>query len=756
MLRTHAAASISSRPFFSGAEVNHYPSTLRPIALAVALMATPGLGLAQSGSPKPDQAAQPAAVTALPEITISATRTERASDKVPNTVTVIDRAALLKREARNLKDLLDGEVDLAVRSAATRFSAAGSSLGRAGNEGLNIRGLEGNQVLMMVDGIRLPQAFSFGAFASGRADQVDLDALSRAEVLRGPASAQFGSDGLAGALSLNSLSPEDLLKDGKTQAGLLRSSLATVDRSQRLSGAYAFQQGEWQHLLQLSLARGHETQNRGERKDLNSLRTAPNPADIRSESLLAKTALRLSPSQRLQATLEWRQRRQDTDVLSGRAPVVNDKTPTAVIDLDAQDRLNRRRVSLEHRYDDLNGEWLQSLHSQIYVQHSETRQRSVEDRHQSPDRIREGFYREQLIGFSSQAQTQLSGQRLSYGIDLSRNRISGLRDGTVPPAGESFPSKPFPDTDASQVGAFVQSEIETGSLSLIPGLRYERYRLSPKSTGYSGAVVSLSDQALTPRLGLVWRASETVQPYAQWALGFRAPTADQVNNGFANPVHGYESIGNPDLKAERAQSLELGLRGRVAEQLRWQLSAYRNRYRDFISQQVVRGSGKPKDPLIFQSINLNQARIQGVEARVFWQAQPGLELSAALARSRGHSEQNGERSPLDTVQPDRAQLGARWERGDWSWSANWQLAAAKRAQDSSVASQFLTPRYQVLDLGLGWRVQPGWRLQAQLNNVGNSRYWRWADVRGLAANNTELDAYTAPGRQLQVSLAAEF
>jgi len=48
------------------------------------------------------------------------------------------------------------------------------------------------------------------------------------------------------------------------------------------------------------------------------------------------------------------------------------------------------------------------------------------------------------------------------------------------------------------------------------------------------------------------------------------------------------------------------------------------------------------------------------------------------------------------------------------------------------------------------------RLQAQLNNVGNSRYWRWADVRGLAANSTELDAYTAPGRQLQVSLAAEF
>lgn len=66
--------------------------------------------------------------------------------------------------------MLGGEVDLTVRAVAPRFTPAGASIGRAGNEGINIRAPEGKQVLMMVDSIRLPQAFSFGAFASGRAD----------------------------------------------------------------------------------------------------------------------------------------------------------------------------------------------------------------------------------------------------------------------------------------------------------------------------------------------------------------------------------------------------------------------------------------------------------------------------------------------------------------------------------------------------------------------------------------------------------
>lgn len=722
-----------------------------PVALALVAL----FGSAQSQTaPAPSPAAEP---TRLGELTVSATRTERSTDSVPSTVTVYDKKRLQQREARDLKDLLENEVDIAVRAVAPRFTAAGASTGRGGNEGINIRGLEGNQVLMMIDGIRMPQSFSFGAFASGRADYLEVDMLAGAEVLRGPASAQFGSDGLGGALSLRTLSPSDLLTGGKTQAGFLTLGMLSTDDSKKATAAFAASSGDVEGLLMATIRHGHATKNQGENDALNSNRTTPNPTDISTETIMGKVGVKLNANQRLLATLEARRRKIDTDVVTARAVSFSPTTPTAVVSLFANDKLDRERFSLEHRYEDLNTEWLQSLKTTVYMQDSQTRQYALEDRYVSADRTRDGYYKEKLIGLSSLGQTQLSGQRLSYGLDVSRNTISGLRDGTVPPAGETFPNKPFPDTEYTLTGAFVQDEIEAGNFSIIPALRFEHYSLKPKADGYTGgAVVTLSDQAVTPRLGLVWRAMPGFQPYAQWAQGFRAPTSDQVNNGFANPTQGYRSIGNPDLKPEHANSLEVGVRGKVAETLRWQLSAYDNRYRDFISQEVVSGAGTTTNPLVFQYVNLATARIRGAEARLMWQPMAELSLSTAVSQTRGHSERAGVKTPLDSVQPTRANFAARWETGDWDLQASWLHSAAKQASRTSAATNFLPPSYDLLDLGATYRINQHLRLAAFINNVTDKKYWRWSDVRGIAATSPVLDGYTAPGRQFQLTLRADF
>ena len=723
---------------------------LRPTPVALALSLAFPLAFAQTTSastnaPAADQPRQ------LGELTVSATRTERPVDAVPNTVTVKNRKQLERRDARDLKDLLSDEVDIDVPAMAPRFTAVGSSLGRAGNEGLNIRGLEGNRVLMMVDGIRVPQSFSFGPFYSGRADFVDLASLAGAEVLRGPTSTSYGSDGLAGALSLRTLSPEDLLVDGKTFAGTARIGLTTVDSSKYASAALAFKSGDWSSLVQASARRGHETKNRGDDGRPDELRTKPNPSDIDTDSVMAKLGYRVNANHRLMGTVEYRQRKTDTDVLSAVT------TSGTILGTQARDKLERGRVSLEHRYEDLNAPWVQQVTTNVYVQDSQTRQWSFEDRSTAADRTRTGTYKERLIGLSTQAQTQLANQRLTYGLDASRNQVRALRDGT-PNSGE-FPNKPFPDTTYTLAGAFVQDEIETGDFTIIPALRFEHYKLAPKTGGYTGAVTTLSDQAVTPRLGVIWRVSSLVQPYVQWAQGFRAPAPDQVNNSFSNPAAGYTSIANPDLKAEHANSWELGLRGRVDETLRWQLSAYDNRYRDFISQEIVSGSFRPNDPAVFQYINLDQARIKGVEARVVWDVMPGLNLNASVAKSRGHSLRNGVETPLDTVQPLRGKVGARYDAGPWSLDATWIHSSGKKPSDVSASTFFTPKKYDVIDLGGEYRFDKTFRVTAAITNVFDKKYWRWSDVNGVANDARSLstiDAFTAPGRAFQVSLRADF
>ena len=740
-----------------------------PVALALSLAFplafAPAFAQTQPASTTPSTAAKAATAEnpqQLGELTVSATRTERAVDAVPNTVTVRNRQQLDRRDARDLKDLLSDEVDLDVKAMTPRFTAAGASTGRSGNEGINIRGLEGNRVLMMVDGIRVPQSFAFGAFASGRADFVDLNSLASVEVLRGPTSTSYGSDGLAGALSLRTLSPEDLLVNGKTFAGFAKLTGMSVDDSKRASAAVAFGAGDWSSLVQATVQRGHETENEGDNDAPNATRTKPNPTDFETNSVMAKLGYRVNANHRLMGTLEYRERKIDTNVLTAvTAPPATGTLPgTAVLGLVAHDKLERTRVSLEHRYEDLNATWLQQATTHVYLQDSETRQFSNEDRNTAADRTRLGTYTERVIGLSSQAQTQLANQRLSYGVDLSRNTIEGVRDGTVPPAGETFPSKPFPDTTYTLAGAFVQDEIEAGDLTIIPALRFEHYKLSPKQDGYSGQIVSLSDRAVTPRIGLIWRATPSVQPYVNWAQGFRAPTPDQVNNGFANPIQGYQSIGNPDLKAEHANSWELGLRGKLMETLRWQLSAYDNRYRDFISQEMVRGSFTPADPAIFQYVNLSQARINGVEARFVWDVSSTFNLNASVAKSRGHSIENGVETPLDSVQPLRGKIGARYESGPWSVEGSWLHSAGKKPSDVSTAGQYTPKKYDVVDLGGAYRFDKTFSISAYVTNLFDKKYWRWGDVTGIStatpATLAVIDSYTAPGRAFQVTLRADF
>ena len=719
---------------------------------------------AQAATAPPSPAASAAEATRLAPLTNTATRTERRIDTVPATVTVKTAREAEARGARDLKDLLRNEVDLAVRQQPGRFTAAGSNVGRAGNEGLNVRGLEGNQVMLLVDGVRAPQSYSFGAFASGRLDTLFTEALARVEVLRGPASAQFGSDGLAGALSLRTLEPADLLAPGQSRAGFVRAGLHAVDDGALATAALTGRHGGVSWLALASRRQAHELDNQGRDASLDSRRTAPNPLDLGHDGALAKIRWAATPAHGFGATLETVRRTLRSDVISARSVPTPAPAPTAVLGLVVDDHQERSRLSLDWQYDDLNAPLLQKAETRLYAQDTQVRQWALEDR-VGVDRARDGRYRERLLGLTALASGTLPGsfggaitQRLSAGLDASENRISALRDGTVPPFGESFPSKPFPDTRYRLVGAFVQSEIQAGRLSVMPALRYDRYQLDADPAGYTAsAVVSLSDQAFTPRLGLVWSVSDTLSPYAQWARGYRAPAPDQVNNGFTNPASGYRSIGNASLQAERAESLELGLRGAAfGRALRWQVAAYDNRYRDFISQQVVSGAFTPADPAVFQFINLAQARIRGLEARIEATPAAGWTVKAAHAAARGDSEAGGVSTPLATVEPARWHLGVAHQRGTWSWRADLIHVAAKPTRRLPAATAFATPSYTTLDLGASWQATKQLVLHLSLDNVTDASYWRWSDARSLTATSAIKDAFTAPGRSVSLVARHDF
>ena len=112
-------------------------------------------------------AAEQIAFNQLDPVIITATRTEKTLTDLPPSVSATQREELDASMIGNLRDLSRAEPGVNI-----------SSNPRYGLSSVNIRGLEGNRVLMLVDGIRLPDVFSFGAYLNSGRDQVDFAQLS--------------------------------------------------------------------------------------------------------------------------------------------------------------------------------------------------------------------------------------------------------------------------------------------------------------------------------------------------------------------------------------------------------------------------------------------------------------------------------------------------------------------------------------------------------------------------------------------------
>jgi hemoglobin/transferrin/lactoferrin receptor protein len=702
-------------------------------------------------------------------ITVTATRTAAALSDVPATVSVFTAEDIENNLVEDIRDLVRFEPGVTVRVQPARFGAALGSTGRDGNSGFNIRGLEGNRVLIQTDGIRLPDGFAFGAQSVGRGDYADLDLLKSVEILRGPASALYGSDGLAGAVSFTTRDPDDLVAPGQNIGIRARLGHASADDAWNKGLALGMRDGDVSALVAYSRRNSGATANKGSIDTPDIRRTTPNPQDVGSDAVLAKLVWQAAPGHRVRATYEHNGRRVDSDVLSARA--VPPLGATSVIGLRASDTSRRNRYSLDWAYAG-NG-FLRSASIIAFHQDSVTRQFSAEDRNIAADRIRDNRFDNRVTGLSALAQGRTTTGTIVHdlliGGDYNETRQSGIRAGTVPPPGETFPTSAFPVTDYSQAGVFVQDSIDIGGgrLLLYPALRLDHYRLAPRPDPlFPGQTTEKSDQRLSPKIGAVWWPQSSIGVFGSYTQGFRSPTPSQVNNGFTNPLLGYASIPNPELRPETSTAFEAGVRLRDAElggiPFNGSLTGFTGQYRDFIEQVQVGGGLTPADPGIFQFINTGRVRIMGVEMRLEAALGSGFALNLAAAYADGvATSAAGVRSPLSSINPFNIVGGLAWRGLDGRAQAQLFVTHSAGKQQADVAEAcspacFTPPGFTIADATAAFAVTPNATIRVGIFNIFDAKYFWWNDVRGLAANSPVTDAFSQPGRNASVSLIIRY
>ncbi len=730
-----------------------------------------------------DNEAETSAADESGPIVVSATRIPVEIEEVPATVTVITDEDIADTLATDIQELVRYEPGVSVRRAPARFGAALGVTGRARNEDFIIRGIGGNRVLIQVDGIRTPQGFSFGAQDAGRGGYTDVSLVKSVEILRGPASALYGSDGLAGAVSFTTSDPVDLIDAGKTFGGFVRVSYASADEEFAETAAVAGLFGDFSAMLAYTRRDFHELDNQGTVGGVGESRTQPNPQDGESNAVLGKLVWQRG-DHRVRLTGEYLDSEVFSNVLTGQGPqFLFGPTPSWIVDdLTALDNTTRKRISLDWTY---TGEGpIDYAHAAVYYQDGEDVQFTDEDRSPvgatpRPDRERLNTFENEVYGIAAEARSVFGDDgfrnTLAFGGDVSWTRQEGLRDGVEPPTGEVFPTRAFPATDFMLGGLFLADEIALfdGRLTIFPALRFDFYDLDatddPLLPTFTGA--DQSDSRLSPKVGVTAKITDEVILFGNYAQGFRAPTPYQVNNFFENLAFGYTSLPNPDLGPERSESWEGGIRI-AGDEVSFQAVAFFADYEDFISQQVVGGSFTPADPAQFQYVNFDAVEIEGFEIKASFNIDQGIYGRFALAYAEGEILSPGAAPvPLDTIDPLNLVAGIGYRQpSDGRFGAELILThhARKDRDDVSGCTPecFRPADFVILDATAFFEITDALKLRAGIFNITDETYAYWQDVRGLSRSQDDVtglifdpdvaNAYTRPGRNASVSLSFRF
>ncbi|MFJ3482398.1 TonB-dependent receptor [Pseudomonas sp. NPDC090202] len=728
---------------------------------------------------------------ALEQVTVSATRQAQAVDSVPSTVTVHDRAELDRQNVNNIRDLVRYEPGVSVGGAGQR----------AGTSGYNIRGIDGDRILTQVDGVEVPDNYFSGPYASTHRNYVDPEVVKRVEILRGPASALYGSSAIGGAVSYYTLDPEDIIKPGKDVGARLKTGYSSADDSWLNSATVAGRSGDFDGLLHVSQRNGRETESYGEHGGTGLSRTAANPEDVRATNVLAKLGWNYGDNDRLAFTYE--KYKDDTHTNQKSAvggPFTGGRGFGFYQGREGNDVITRERFGVENRFalDSLlvdNVKW--SLNYQIAKTDQDTIERYVPG---SRDvwRTRDTYYKERQWIFDAQLDKAFTigdtDHLLTYGTTLKQQKVTGERSGTAtcaavlgtcrtvgatsPTASDSLaPTSDFPDPTISTYALFAQDQIKWGDWTFMPGARYDYTRLNPHVTDEFLRAVSLTsaDQfndkdkkwhRLSPKLGVTYAFNDAYTWYGQYAEGFRTPSAKALYGRFENLNTGYVVEPNPDLEPEKSKSYETGLRGRFDEGS-FDVAVFYNKYRDFINEDAIQPATSTE--AVFQSNNIKHATIKGVELKGrlnldSFGAPQGLYTQGSLAYLYGRNDDTGQ--PINSVNPLTGVFGLGYDQDNYGGQLSWTLVKRKtRVDDSNFhapdgsSSQFKTPGFGILDLTGYYKVTDDITVSGGLYNLTDKKYWLWDDVRGYdgvgeagVTAPANLDRLTQPGRNFAVNL----
>lgn len=623
----------------------------------------------------------------LGEVVVTAQRHQQESLLVPYSVNTVSQQYFGEMNPRSTPEALMGTNGVFVQKTN---HGGGSPF---------VRGLTGNQTLILIDGIRLNNStFRYGP--NQYLNTIDPYTIKRIEVAKGTGSVQYGTDAIGGVVHILTRDPR-FATEKSALHGRMIGKYMTDDMEKTIRGEANYSGKKF------ALITGIVKKNFGDLIGGDTTgRQSPSGYDEWSLDMKAKFLLK----QNIQLTIANQFLQQKNIPVYHKIVLEN----FAVNEMDPQQRLlSYARMNMQGKPSFFK-ETEVTLSFQQTIEGRNSRKNGSNSLRKERDKIN-------TIGFTTDIFSEFSQVwTANSGIELYYDKIGSTRKDINTQTGQSSSLRGLYPDDAEYGNYSLYSlhHFRFGKWIADAGLRFNTFDIRISDTTLGN--VKISPSAWVGNAALMYQFDKTQTLYASFSSGYRAPNVDDM--GTLGIVDFRYEVPTADLKPEKSQHTELGYKFQT-KRVSGTFAAYYMHLANLITR--VKMDGQVTGGYqVYQKENTESALIKGVETELNWNAIKNLNITGGIAYAYGQSLSKKE--PLRRIPPFNGRIISTYRNNKWFTAAEFQFASRQKRlaqgdKDDNRIPAGGTPGWKLLNFFGGYKFSIV-QLNAGMQNIFNEDY----------------------------------
>lgn len=607
------------------------------------------------------------AVIPLDEVIVIAQRTGNDPFFIPYSTNVLTKHQMDQTHPRTTPEALTGMNGIFIQKTN---HAGGSPF---------IRGLTGNQTLLLIDGIRLNNStFRYGP--NQYLNTIDAYSIQKIEVARGTGSVQYGTDALGGVIQVYTREPafsNHPTWSGRVAAKYMSSEMEKTIRSETGFGSsrFASQLGVTYRNFG-DLAGGDSTGKQ-------------TPSGYNEFDLDAKLKFQCSKNLRLLLANQFIQQKH--------VPFYHKVVLENFLlnEIDPQQRLlNYAKLELETKARFV-GKMAIIISSQQTLEGRNSRKNGSPVLRKEKDKI-------SITGITADAFSIFSKTwTANSGVEMYHDKVNSARHdiNTESHAVTSLRGL-YPDNSHyGNYAIYTLHHFRFNKWVIDGGARFNTFSI--RITDTTMGRIKNKPSAFVYNMALLYRITEKQHVYANLSSGYRAPNIDDL--GSVGIVDFRYEIPAPHLEPEKTAGTELGYRIQ-SKKISASVAAYYMHLSDLITRIKMEGM-QVNGYAVYKKENTDEAYIKGIESELTCRVTREWLMNASIAYAYGQNLSKHE--PLRRIPPLNGRLMSSFRKKNWFTTLQFlfvsgQTRLAQGDKEDNRIPKGGTPGWQILDFYCGY------------------------------------------------------